>query len=47
MHCRKHVPRLIRQPVAWHWGTDSPLRKGGDPLGVAGSRAAESSGEAI
>ena len=47
VHCRKHLPRLIRQPVARHWGTDSPLHKGGDPFGVAASRAAESSGEAI
>jgi uncharacterized protein len=47
VHCRKHLPRLIRQPVARHWGTGSPLRKDGDPFGVAASRAAESSGEAI
>jgi uncharacterized protein len=46
VHCRKHLPRLIRQPVARHWGTDSPLRKGGDPFGVAASHAAESGGEA-
>ena len=47
VHCRKHLPRLIRHPVARHSGTDSPLQKGGDPFGVAASRAAESSGEAI
>jgi len=46
VHCRKHLPRLTRQPVVRHWGTDSPLYKGGDPFGVAASRAAESSDEA-
>ena len=47
VHCRKHLPRLIRQPVARHWGTDSPLHKGGDPFGVAASRAEEDTGEAV
>ena len=47
VHCRKHLPRLIRQPVARHWGTDSPLHKGVDPFGVAASRAEEDSGEAV
>jgi uncharacterized protein len=40
VHCRKHLPRLVRQPVTRHWGTDSPLRKGGDYFGVAASRSA-------
>lgn len=39
VHCRKHLPRLVRQPVARHWGTDNPLYKGGDFFGVAASRA--------
>lgn len=47
VHCRKHLPRLIRQPVARHWGTDSPLHKGGDYFGVAASRAADVSETAI
>jgi hypothetical protein len=46
-HCRKHLPRLVRQPVARHWGTDSPLHKGGDYFGVAASRAADVSETAI
>lgn len=46
VHCRKHLPRLTRQPADRHWGTDSPLHKGGDPFGVAASRTAESNGEA-
>lgn len=41
VHCRKHLPRLIRQPVTRRWGTDSRLRKGGDYFGVAASRSAE------
>jgi predicted pyridoxine 5'-phosphate oxidase superfamily flavin-nucleotide-binding protein len=41
VHCRKHLPRLVRQPVTRHWGTDSPLRKGGDYFGVAAGRCAE------
>jgi predicted pyridoxine 5'-phosphate oxidase superfamily flavin-nucleotide-binding protein len=46
VHCRKHLPRLVRQPRARHWGTDSPLHKGGDYFGVAASRA-EQDGEAV
>lgn len=41
VHCRKHLPRLVRQPVTRHWGTDSPLHKGGDYFGVAASRSTE------
>lgn len=39
VHCRKHLPRLVRQPVLRRWGTDSPLHKGGDYFGVASCRA--------
>ena len=46
VHCRKHLPRLVRQPVARHWGTDSPVHKGGDHFGVAACRA-EQAGQAI
>lgn len=35
VHCRKHLPRLVRAPVARHWGTDNPVHKGGDFFGVA------------
>jgi uncharacterized protein len=41
VHCRKHLPRLVRQPLTRHWGTDNPVRKGGDYFGVAASRCAE------
>jgi uncharacterized protein len=41
VHCRKHLPRLVRQPSARHWGTDSRLAKGGDYFGVAAGRSAE------
>jgi len=40
VHCRKHLPRLARQPVLRRWGTDSPLHKGGDYFGVASCRDA-------
>jgi predicted pyridoxine 5'-phosphate oxidase superfamily flavin-nucleotide-binding protein len=46
VHCRKHLPRLVRQPVARHWGTDSMRHKGGDFFGVAASRSAEIDGTA-
>lgn len=41
VHCRKHLPRLVSQPVARNWGTDNQLAKGGDYFGVAASRHAE------
>jgi uncharacterized protein len=41
VHCRKHLPRLVRQPLTRHWGTDSRLHKGGDYFGVAAGRSAE------
>jgi uncharacterized protein len=47
VHCRKHLPRLVRQPVRRQWGTDSPLHKGGDYFGVAAGRAAEVNEAAI
>jgi predicted pyridoxine 5'-phosphate oxidase superfamily flavin-nucleotide-binding protein len=46
VHCRKHLPRLVRQPVARHWGTDSPLHKGGDFFGAAAIHTAEADEEA-
>jgi predicted pyridoxine 5'-phosphate oxidase superfamily flavin-nucleotide-binding protein len=46
VHCRKHLPRLVSQPVARHWGTDSQLAKGGDYFGVAASRRAETVSDA-
>lgn len=44
VHCRKHLPRLVRVPRTRDWGTDSQLRKGGDFFGVAASRAADNGG---
>jgi uncharacterized protein len=41
VHCRKHLPRLVSQPVTRQWGTDNQLAKGGDYFGVAASRHAE------
>ena len=41
VHCRKHLPRLTRQPVTRHRDTDSRLPKGGDYFGVAAGRSAE------
>jgi predicted pyridoxine 5'-phosphate oxidase superfamily flavin-nucleotide-binding protein len=38
VHCRKHLPRLVRQPVVRHWGTDNRQHKGGDYFGVAACR---------
>jgi len=35
VHCRKHLPRLVRQPRDQRWGTDSALAKGGDYFGAA------------
>ena len=46
VHCRKHLPRLVGQPTARHWGTDSPRHKGGDFFGVAASRTVETDGAA-
>jgi predicted pyridoxine 5'-phosphate oxidase superfamily flavin-nucleotide-binding protein len=46
VHCRKHLPRLVRQPVSRQWGTDSPLLKGGDFFGVAAARTAQAEEEA-
>jgi uncharacterized protein len=39
VHCRKHLPYLVPGDIPRDWGTDSQLAKGGDPFGVAGSRA--------
>jgi predicted pyridoxine 5'-phosphate oxidase superfamily flavin-nucleotide-binding protein len=38
VHCRKHLPRLVRQPVTRQWGSDNTLHKGGDYFGVAACR---------
>ncbi len=38
VHCRKHLPRLVRQPRDRHWGTDNALEKGGDYFGAAAPR---------
>jgi predicted pyridoxine 5'-phosphate oxidase superfamily flavin-nucleotide-binding protein len=47
VHCRKHLPRLVSRPVPRHWGTDSPLHKGGDYFGVAASRTEQVSDAAF
>ncbi|HEV2374966.1 MAG TPA: pyridoxamine 5'-phosphate oxidase family protein [Streptosporangiaceae bacterium] len=39
IHCRKHLPRLERQPRNRKWGSDSTRDKGGDYFGVAAERA--------
>jgi predicted pyridoxine 5'-phosphate oxidase superfamily flavin-nucleotide-binding protein len=39
IHCSKHIPRLVPQPRARHWGTDSPRHKRSDYFGA---QAAES-----
>lgn len=30
VHCRKHIPQMQRVPQRRSWGTDDPVRKGGD-----------------
>lgn len=34
VHCRKHIPRLTPVADGRDWGTDDPVRKGGDYFGV-------------
>lgn len=34
IHCRKHIPHLRRVDADESWGTDDPLRKGGDFFGA-------------
>lgn len=40
IHCSKHIPKMVPEPRARHWGTDNPRHKGGDYFGVAASRVA-------
>ncbi|MFC4075911.1 pyridoxamine 5'-phosphate oxidase family protein [Salinithrix halophila] len=30
IHCSKHIPRLSKLPKEMDWGTDDPVKKGGD-----------------
>jgi hypothetical protein len=39
VHCRKHIPRMVRVHERRAWGSDDPARKGGDYFG-AKARAA-------
>ena len=34
IHCRKHIPRMVRVVEPREWGTDDPARKGGDYFGA-------------
>jgi uncharacterized protein len=38
IHCRKHIPRLVKVPRDRTWGTDNPRSKGGDYFNVASAR---------
>lgn len=40
IHCRKHIPRLVKVPRDRTWGTDNPRIKGGDYFHAAGGPAA-------
>ncbi|SDZ53691.1 hypothetical protein SAMN05421684_6383 [Asanoa ishikariensis] len=39
IHCRKHIPRLVKVPHDRSWGTDNARSKGGDYFGAAGGPA--------
>jgi uncharacterized protein len=39
IHCRKHIPRLVKVAHDRAWGTDNPRAKGGDYFNVARDRA--------
>jgi predicted pyridoxine 5'-phosphate oxidase superfamily flavin-nucleotide-binding protein len=39
IHCRKHIPRMVRAAQKRDWGTDDPARKGGDYFGAKAERA--------
>lgn len=34
VHCRKHIPRMVRVHERRAWGSDDPARKGGDYFGA-------------
>ncbi len=36
VHCRKHLPRMVPVDRVRAWGTDNPVRKGGDHFGAVG-----------
>lgn len=36
VHCRKHLPRMAVVDRRRSWGTDDPVRKGGDHFGAVG-----------
>jgi predicted pyridoxine 5'-phosphate oxidase superfamily flavin-nucleotide-binding protein len=38
LHCSKHVPRLLPAGKEIDWGTDDPVKKGGDYFGVRADR---------
>lgn len=38
LHCSKHVPRLVPAGKQIDWGTDDPVKKGGDYFGVRSGR---------
>lgn len=37
VHCRKHIPQMQRVPQRRSWGTDDPVRKGGDYFAAKGT----------
>ena len=39
IHCRKHIPRLVKVPRDRTWGTDNVRSKGGDYFHAASERA--------
>ena len=44
IHCRKHIPRMVRVAERRDWGTDDPARKGGDYFGARADRVARAGG---
>jgi predicted pyridoxine 5'-phosphate oxidase superfamily flavin-nucleotide-binding protein len=38
IHCRKHIPHLVKVPRERNWGTDNPRSKGGDYFHAAWDR---------
>lgn len=40
IHCRKHIPAMLRVDADQAWGTDDVKRKGGDYFGVKADRQA-------
>ncbi|WP_370945651.1 pyridoxamine 5'-phosphate oxidase family protein [Amycolatopsis sp. cg5] len=41
VHCRKHIPRLVKAPADRAWGTDDVRSKGGDYFGVRSDKCSE------